>query len=1383
MCGLFQPSRRSTETRHQTPNSSRAHSHPRNSNVRAPAVENHRVPLPTTIPTTATAVDQPSARVNEGTPQPHLSHPPLRSMSVHPSHLPQTTYHVPPSQTPLSVHSEPSNGPISPHYRSLHKVHSRQKSDGDYYASHAPNAPAPEVSSQMHPQAPNTPGSFHAQANSSRPVGPSTLKAPSRIAHHDCLHSLQVLTDFFSSVVSTDPGSFTWTQKIIEVLSHLIKTRPHDIEPFTRLCFDVYRERFSRTQRNMRHNSSARREPSTVLNSPHCSQFQPQASKYVADTDSKQQLEVAHSDPNASQQCSLPVNATSNFHSIDNELAKPKPCLEKRTSEQAAPPLANAVASNSNILCEPPGENPLKKQTKCEERTLFGEKKKMIQYRSGDLLLRRELEGLLLKRFTVFDKECEALPFLTRDKKSYVIWNPALESLGKEVILSSTKAHVAQSLLDDAQRGDCSQLLSIYVNALRFLWAYLVAERSARSGAIFYHGIGYPKTQLLFVFARLYYETFENDTSKRLLVISNTSSVGAWVKSGTGLCPTRAFHVGMLSKDLWYEEVMEWKLKGGVLLCTPEDILMVHQASGPLRTKRADVLRELIRPGPDIVVVDEASQMCTWDVLALGIISSIQTTARLALTSVPFGGNMTLWYTMVEWACPRLLGTQIDFFCRYLRPISDGHFSRASNEHRKHALFISSQLWCKVRSVTYLLDAESRRDALLKRGKNLLEISVSLNLSEEEAKIYSAASEFLKDSSRRDEISRFIAFKILSALLFGVPAALKLIREINIVRQILTKESETPDISSKHSNKRCHKATIFRLFSGMKEKILKADDCLQQLSERINKMVTSRIEERSKLRVLGTIVSVFVKEQDRTVIFVSCDEARVEIYHFLKLFIKENMPSTDPSIFTIDMNEPSSDWQDSLMSFNLSTCGAILLAPYGVSQDCMEDNRWAFVNATKTIFADRCWASSALVQAFQRVQNFAWFCPPEVAVVYLTVYGTVDSLMEETMNHFMQERREQCLRYGLPYCVLTDPELPSRILSYKSEASLIGKGVPMIEREGIDYGWYHEMTQQILKLNTGGSWFTLKKVEQVKDGLYSQLESLGGSPATDKVIHGWKVLNCNDDSVLPLVKRRLAALPRVIRHEFRRTIFLNRVQDAIKDEHDLNDLGGDGPMNNVLMTWRRYHALYEGGGFDSVKLSGAMLPTEGRKDGEYYGHGDRGFSQPERIKDHRAAVDLVGNEHEFNVSGDNYDNFEERSRDGIVERSLFPQRRSEGGPNSRDNEERRLDDSRGSFDDGKRGLKRRRSSYPIGNGRDNICPSLQYRGRPGSPSHRDRGRGSVNPLWQRDVGGPQNNFRGSPGPEPSSPPLRYHEFSPRPNRSRSPIPPYTPSSSGPRWNR
>lgn len=1293
-----------------------------------------------------------SAHDNPDTPRP----PPELPMPATPGQDPVTPGYGPAPSTPGAAPRHPSRmaEPLTPHLS--HRI----RADA---ASH----PVPDM--QLPPAA--HPGNL-----------PSYVQA--------FIHTVQ--TNFPAERRST-----MWTQKMIEIITYLAINHVQELEPFCRDGFDLYKQKYSRSQR-------ARRAQMLAMAQTNPAQFDP----HLQSAHRPQQLfpQNAQSGPPRT----VPPNHHAPFQENYNpairgshasadppsHVPNPNPFLPTQgrqtsnrpplRSEAVTPASSHAqqdfpsnnlnsapLPNNTDIQIIPNDPPPLALETQAqpqpshqvsaqdEVRTTsraptteppqssapstgvtadvmsspFEIQRKNTDGLPLDVCKRLAVEQYVCERQMRFRRALETMPVMTKDCDAYVIWQPPSRTgPDSEVILPIAKAHLMQALMNS------SGLLPLHLNALRFLWASLVGKHSDQCGAVFYHGVGYPIRHLLLLFARLYYETFESGGSKRILVICSASSLDSWQTNGNNLFPTPVFYVGTLHEESWHDDVKKWTSKGGILLCTADVMSAVFLSKCRDESKRLEALRYLICPGPDIVVVDESSQISSWNATALGVISSMQTPARLALTSVPFGGNLSTWFPVINWSCPRLLGTQVDFWCRYLRPVADAHLSRVGSEQGSQAQALASHLWRRILSVSYILGAQDRRKALQAQGMKLVEVSIVLNLHEVEAERYTTVCRFLKDAISKNDMSRFIALNVLSALLFSKAAALRIIAEVASLRQILSGGHIEPPTSGLSSNE-----NIRRHYAGMREKITKVDACLQQLRN-IIRGPSHDSTESQKLKALTAIISILMENGDRVVIFVNSDAIRTELALALK-DVLQSTSSDGETVFHIDMEVPRDIWTENLTSFNKSRSGAVLIAPYGVWEECMEDCGWAFVNATKVIVLDCCWSSSPLVQAIQRVHNFSPYCHVQIVIMYITVYGTVDSITQELLA-----RNDCTLEQSPSRSILVEPEITTRLLTYSPDAQQVAENVPVIRRQGLDHSWCKKVIERLTKLvSVSGTKFALNTISVVQSQYDFFYGMLSGSSQESRRLDAPDSCDLNDDAIMPFVRNRLDAVAGEANRSFKQTNNLAMMRSQICSEQDFHE-SGNIKHHGLLAPWKRYFSLYEGGGLDKERLSKSSQPViESDEHQRINPDGGAGVRPTPKPFINQRGTGNHENDSRFHNGG---------QEEWFMDRGERSRQRSVGEHNEKPEPDGRAPVSYDRYEHGERGHKRRRGSYPedYEHDRGDRYPSVRRRSE-------DAGRYGNRGGNSGRYGG--KNGRGQPPAQPSSSqdfsedgsrPSRSHEF-------------------------
>lgn len=516
---------------------------------------------------------------------------------------------------------------------------------------------------------------------------------------------------------------------------------------------------------------------------------------------------------------------------------------------------------------------------------------------------------------------------------------------------------------------DRTGLLSdVHLNALRFLWFHLIHDSC--TGAVFNHGIGYPKAHLVFLFAHLVKKSPQHQTNK-ILVVYPEHSLPEWKRAMPHFKDT--VQVTLLKDGPWQTHVAKWTHSGGVMLIS--DVLYGSMLSDPDSDRKVQALEALCRPGPDVVILDEASRLATNNghTFVYRMLSRTQTTARLAMTSVPLAGNITRAWHVVNFACPTLFGSLSEYWDAFVRPIADGLGEDSSVEKAHHSLQTARLLYHNLAVVTCTIEPQQRKHVISNRSYHLNESTLTLQLHREDVVAYQEIEVLLNEALTRRAISPFVAAHIL------VCAACSLRALADVLKNLSSLSDEAFDaynVSNQREN-------------------------LRQLSRKLGDIVDRYSRNDPTKLVLALIMSKeCVKRGDRLVLFASSHEVQMDAYRYLK------SKMTPDAVHMYDLRVPHEIRTGELDKFNTKSSGAILVAPYGPTIDCMEDAGWGFVNATRVLFLDISWHLDACIQAFHRVHNFAQLNPVVhvhhfVAedTIEMALFGTVSKRYEDFAHH------------------------------------------------------------------------------------------------------------------------------------------------------------------------------------------------------------------------------------------------------------------------------------------------------------------------------------------------------------------------------------------------
>ena len=130
------------------------------------------------------------------------------------------------------------------------------------------------------------------------------------------------------------------------------------------------------------------------------------------------------------------------------------------------------------------------------------------------------------------------------------------------------------------------------------------------------------------------------------------------------------------SKDDTKGDLNRWANKGGVCIMGYEQFIS-NQAQDQFKSM-------LAKPGPDMVVLDEAHRIKDDTSKLYKALQMLRTKRRIALTGSPLQNNLLEYYHMVNFVKPSYLNRKKHFIRYFVEPIKEGEGVEASREAKKY---------------------------------------------------------------------------------------------------------------------------------------------------------------------------------------------------------------------------------------------------------------------------------------------------------------------------------------------------------------------------------------------------------------------------------------------------------------------------------------------------------------------------------------------------------------------------------------------------------------------------------------------------------------------------------------------------------------------------
>jgi SNF2 family DNA or RNA helicase len=185
-----------------------------------------------------------------------------------------------------------------------------------------------------------------------------------------------------------------------------------------------------------------------------------------------------------------------------------------------------------------------------------------------------------------------------------------------------------------------------------------------------------------------------------------------------------------------------------------------------IKVDQAEARKYLMRPGPDVVIADEAHTIKDPTTKINVALSSIATKRRVALTGSPLQNNLEEYWCMVNWVHPRFLGTMKEFRKRFMDPMKIGESSDASPSEKQRMKNRAYVLHNKLKKI---IDRKDLTE-LAKYLKPKREFVVSIKMTGFQQFMYKAFLDRLNESNARKKVIMSVShFDFISSILTCLP--------------------------------------------------------------------------------------------------------------------------------------------------------------------------------------------------------------------------------------------------------------------------------------------------------------------------------------------------------------------------------------------------------------------------------------------------------------------------------------------------------------------------------------------------------------------------------------------------------------------------------------
>lgn len=565
---------------------------------------------------------------------------------------------------------------------------------------------------------------------------------------------------------------------------------------------------------------------------------------------------------------------------------------------------------------------------------------------------RNNLKAHFLKRFSEAQVTWSEVPKTKND--AYCLWT------GNDSHVSALLPRSMLTPFEELQNIN-RELTVTQAIVLRFLWLSLVV--SDEEGACLCGSMGLIRIHQVLVFASMYFSAHrKSNPCRRILVVVPHNTQLEWhgALQKTPKMFSR-FVIPNSEPEAISRTMRSWGKLGGLLVCSEELYGQLTSQGAPMEQKFARDL--LVRPGPNIVILDEASRFPLMDRRVCRMLRQTQTKARLALTSVSLGGNMESLWHVLDWTCPSLLGDLEEFRNVYIRRIAQGHCIGSSNSAGQRAYRTAASLFAFAHPVLFPSLGLYKVDKYMHRRERVDSITIYTNVIGRQMGIYRAIARNISKRVERGQLSAFVAAHVLTVAGTS-PAALKLLLKNGAERR-----------------PRC--MASLRLEKELRQVQVAFEDLLRLVEHRLSPDMNV-----AKVAICKRIYEKCVDARENVIIFTHSMEVQNVLYDMLT---KRNKKGG--LVLKWDTELPF-DARSRLLARFQEHEGACLIAPYGPTLNCRETSGWGDLSVAVVVIVDSGWHAIAEAQCVKRLFNpINERVTRRVQVINLVSVNTIEQFM------------------------------------------------------------------------------------------------------------------------------------------------------------------------------------------------------------------------------------------------------------------------------------------------------------------------------------------------------------------------------------------------------